>query len=870
MTRRSGFRDGHVMALLAVLPAVALAPFWMQGRLLGPGDGAALHFPLRAAVWDAYRRFELPAWNSGIFFGTPLLAAYRPGAFFPLMPLLSPLHSFDAFQTLVLVSLAAAALLTFLYLRRLGAHIMGAYVAALSFSLGPYLLGHLGDTATIVAAPTLPLLLLATESHMNRASAARAAGLSAAVALVLLAGSPEAVRAGLALVVGRVLIGHVLGGRRTPSLWATGLAVAAGLALAAPQILPSAISASRSGLRTTGLANAPDAEWTGLAGLVLRYVSHSPAPALALAAVPLVFTQVAFRVLAVAIALCLALQWGRGPLSAAGALPLVFDLTLATLAGLSLSAQWRARRLSLGRRLRAHFLVAAMASAAALSIAATVGGPLPQTLAGAVGVLAVGFIAYFVLADNADPIIAGAFLIPLTASFLLQPHGRALAATAPARRDLMMGTTVRQAIDSAMAERRSEFSLSLVDRWPGESALDLGYGNYGPFTGRRSVNGYDPMVALRVREAFDGMGSGGALRTAFFRSDPARLAFLGTRWVQVPTEQLSAKTDRVDLGVLLESSPRFFPLPFAPIGSFEIVSWLSDAVDIPEGETVAWIDVSLASGRGVRVPLVAGRDTAEWAYDRADVRGRVRHRRPAVFESFEAPGFEGHRYTATIALPGRYNVVGIRLTRARRDARLTIFGITGIDDVGKKRVPVSEAAAFVSDTGRFREALATPSVWLFELPACQGPRVVERWRPLASDTAILDALRRLTLMGVDPEREALVTAKDAAALPAAGVGQASRAVVVRQAGRRLDLYARGPGLLVIPLAFEEGWRGAVDDAKAPLVRVNHVQTAVWLGPGMHRVSLRHLPRGLVLGTTLFALAAFGLLAASRRDRRAPR
>ena len=41
--------------LLALLPPLAYAPAWGEGRLLGPGDGAALHFPLRAAVWHAYR-----------------------------------------------------------------------------------------------------------------------------------------------------------------------------------------------------------------------------------------------------------------------------------------------------------------------------------------------------------------------------------------------------------------------------------------------------------------------------------------------------------------------------------------------------------------------------------------------------------------------------------------------------------------------------------------------------------------------------------------------------------------------------------------------------------------------------------------------
>ena len=79
-----------MLALLFVLPAVAHAPAWWQERLLGPGDGAYLHFPLRAEAFRDWRRGELPTWNPAIFSGAPLLAGYRAGVFYPLMPALSP------------------------------------------------------------------------------------------------------------------------------------------------------------------------------------------------------------------------------------------------------------------------------------------------------------------------------------------------------------------------------------------------------------------------------------------------------------------------------------------------------------------------------------------------------------------------------------------------------------------------------------------------------------------------------------------------------------------------------------------------------------------------------------------------------------
>ena len=119
-------RDLAILGLLALLPVVAHAPAWTEDRLLGPGDGTALHFPMRVAVWRAYAAREIPSWNPGIFSGTPLLASYRPGALHPLTMVLTGLPEFAAFQVLVLSSLALAGTLLYVYLRRLGASRPGA------------------------------------------------------------------------------------------------------------------------------------------------------------------------------------------------------------------------------------------------------------------------------------------------------------------------------------------------------------------------------------------------------------------------------------------------------------------------------------------------------------------------------------------------------------------------------------------------------------------------------------------------------------------------------------------------------------------------------------------------------------------------
>jgi hypothetical protein len=858
-------RDAWIMGLLAALPVIAHAPAWWEGRLLGPGDGAALHFPMRAAVWDAYRAGTLPAWNGGAFLGTPLLAAYRPGALYPPMALLALFPPFVAFQVLVLASLSAAALLLFVYLRRLGADRVGAYFGGMAFALGPYLVGHLGDTATVVAAPLLPLLLLALEARLERTGRWRSVGLAGSVTLLLLAGSAEACWAGAALVGGRLLVALLAGTAPAAGLRAVVGVLLAGVLLAAPQLLPTLLAAVEAGRSVTGLAAAGPPPLPGATGLVLRYASHTPAPSLALAALPLAVTQTPVPVLGLATVIALGLQWGRGPLSAPSAPALLFDLTLCVLAGLSLSAQWRARRDGLGRRLRAYFLIACLASAAALSVAAAALGPLPQSVAGAVGVLALALILYFPQAASADSVRAGVWLLPLTVSFLLQPHGREAWEGAPTRSQLATGTITRETVDRVLGPLRGERSLALVREWPREpqQAQDLGYGGLGPLMGRKSLNGYDPMVSLRTRAVLGGMGVGGTLPFGFLRSDPALLEALGVRWVEIPAGELTATTraeEAFDVRVD-EGRPRLFPLPITAATEVQVVSMLSEAEAVPQGQPVAMVEARLASGRSFSFPLRAGLETAEWAHERADVRGVVAHGLAPVIESWSGPDgrFLGHRYLGALRLPGRYNLDAIRIERLPGPGRLTVSRLWLLD--GPRSTTVAPASAYLSDSGHFREVPAAPSLRVFALPASPGPAwVVAGLRRLPTDAAVLAALRAPTAWGLDPRHEALAAAADTEGVVVPDGARDARAQVARAEDGRLDVLAEGPGLLVLAEAWDAGWTARLDDAPARVLRVNHGEMGVLLPAGHHRVALRYHARGFgpglgLLGAGLVLLAA---------------
>jgi hypothetical protein len=311
---------------------------------------------------------------------------------------------------------------------------------------------------------------------------------------------------------------------------------------------------------------------------------------------------------------------------------------------------------------------------------------------------------------------------------------------------------------------------------------------------------------------------------------------------------------------------RFFPLPISLATEIRIASSLADAVALPQGEAVAEVTVRLASGRDLPLYVRAGEDTAEWAYDRPDVRREVRHRRPRILESFPMPGgFEGHRYLGRLRLPGRYRIDGIRFERLPGGGRFTLSRVGAHDERTGRFVAASLASGYVSDAGRVREVAATPGVRLFELPEAVGHAyVAARLLRLPNDAAVLQALR-------DP-RDAGLVAGDAVAVAADVAGldlaeaSASRAEVVRAGGSRMELRAAGPGLLVVAEGWDPGWRATLNDAPARLVRVNHAQLGLALPPGMHRVALRHEPRGFRAGLALCAAAATALAALVLRAR----
>jgi hypothetical protein len=281
---------------------------------------------------------------------------------------------------------------------------------------------------------------------------------------------------------------------------------------------------------------------------------------------------------------------------------------------------------------------------------------------------------------------------------------------------------------------------------------------------------------------------------------------------------------------------------------------------------VARVGIRLASGREIALALRAGIDTAEWAYDRPDVRPLMAHQRAPVLESWPAPGgFPGHRYHGILPLGGRFLVDGVRVERLPGAGRLTLSRLALLDTTTGLFTPVALPASYVSDARFLREAAGTPLVRLYQVQRAPGRAwVAGSLRVLGSGEAVLQALRAPTASGLDLTREALAAAGDVAGIALPPGSLASRAFLVRALGNRIEVHAAGPGLLVVAEGFDPGWSGRVDDEPARVLRVNHTVMGIVLPAGTHHVRLSYRARGFLPGLLLAGLGVALLALAVRR------
>jgi hypothetical protein len=307
------------------------------------------------------------------------------------------------------------------------------------------------------------------------------------------------------------------------------------------------------------------------------------------------------------------------------------------------------------------------------------------------------------------------------------------------------------------------------------------------------------------------------------------------------------------------------------VDQLALVTSLANSVAEPQGATVARVRLHTEDSHTVEFDVRAGMDTAEWAYERPDVRAAIRHERAPIFDSRTgdvANGFQAHRYLGQFALGAPQKVARVEIENLSREAALTLWRVTLYDSKTGISTPLSQATRSAFWTTVYDHAnvqilhneRALPRAWLVsEAESVDGEEALHRIRGESSHR-------------FDPSLTALleVNPDELPSLPGGTLAPESAVRITNYEPNRLRIETNSstPTLLVVSEIFYPGWVAAVDDQPARILLTDYLLRGVALPPGQHRIEMRYTAPAARAGayisaTTLLLLC--GLFIYARRQ-----
>ncbi|MDX2031646.1 MAG: YfhO family protein [Blastocatellia bacterium] len=453
---------------------------------------------------------------------------------------------------------------------------------------------------------------------------------------------------------------------------------------------------------------------------------------------------------------------------------------------------------------------------------------------------------------------------------------------APIGNPARLETLVGRAMPPALAEKQQP-----RDPIRYHVMLNTASGEFSPFWfyGHEMTSGYDPILNESVKTFLGIDEAGRTFNATMLEAEDRTLDLLNARYVLVAPVYFDSGAAKVSgAGVDVElrrGRSADFSAREGAADVLEIVSSLANSAAVGDGEPVADVIVGCASGEQWTTSLRAGLETAEWAYDRPDVRAAIRHARPPIAESWSgdsAASFDAHAYRARLALPA--NVSACRaprtvriVVRSSEDLALTLRHLSFVASATKETIPLVRTAVTSLDNADRWRALpdrssaepyrafriyenlrALPRVWL-------TPRARAAWPG--------DQLKMIRgeIPGFDPRAVALVepaTAErlDPALLRSDEAPRESVPVFIherRPTRMRVEAAPREASILIFSEIDYPGWRVFVDGREADLLRVDYHLRGVALAPGTHQVEMTYRPRSFLLGAIVSATTAMAML-----------
>lgn len=154
-------KDIVPLLLLLLLPFTFFIEATLAKKVFWVWDITLIHYPLRVFTVDTIKQGHLPLWNPYVFCGYPHLAGGQMGMFYPLnLFFLLPIPSYYALTLFILTHFGLAGVFMYSLVRWLVGSRIGAFLSALAFMLGGFLVARVIDLNLMTGSIWLPLVFL--------------------------------------------------------------------------------------------------------------------------------------------------------------------------------------------------------------------------------------------------------------------------------------------------------------------------------------------------------------------------------------------------------------------------------------------------------------------------------------------------------------------------------------------------------------------------------------------------------------------------------------------------------------------------------------------------------------------------------------
>jgi hypothetical protein len=329
-----------------------------------------------------------------------------------------------------------------------------------------------------------------------------------------------------------------------------------------------------------------------------------------------------------------------------------------------------------------------------------------------------------------------------------------------------------------------------------------------------------------------------------------------------------------------------FNVPPIEADHIALLTNLAWSEGVPDRAVVAHIRLHDKDGQAFNFELRAGEHTSEWAFDRPDIRSRIKHKRAPVATSYEVEDaqakYEAHTYVSVFALPAKTVVTGGEITVDRipgaPDLTLSVTRITLAD--GEHALPLR------------REWLKKESTANTEQPTLLSERdrsTTPRWRRLAEvgkvavfeNTHVLPRAWLATGELVATEEDELSIIRTGKTAGGAPWQPLETALVESSTGIRfgkgdeppgnvevtwndpnrveVKTESAAPAILVLSANHYPGWRANVDGRPVDVMRVNYNLRGVAVPAGNHLVAFVYRPKSVLVGLVISLLVLAALV-----------